>query len=77
MLLGSTFGLGATPNLAEAYPFLMNNYMRKLIDQRFGRMKTIGRLRKLRHRGSPLIRGSPPSPRRGTTSRGCDACSHL
>ena len=44
---------------------------RKLVEQVFGWMKTVGGLRKLRHRGVASWTGSSPSPPRHITSFGC------
>ena len=79
--------LGITPHVAQKdagsridgrttrHPgYAISQRKRKLIEQVFGWMKTIGGLRKLRHRGGELSIGSSPSPRRPTTWSGCAHC---
>ena len=78
--------LGVTPHIAQHTTnrrsaidarttrhvgYRISQRKRKLVEQGFGWMKTVGGLRKLRHRGGPLVSGSSPSPRRRTTSCGC------
>jgi hypothetical protein len=43
--------------------YAISQRKRKLVEQAFGWLKTIGLLRKLHHRGGPLVDGSSPSRR--------------
>ena len=45
----------ALPHAHARLPYAISQQKRKLVEQSFGWMKTIGGLRKLRHRGGPLV----------------------
>jgi Transposase DDE domain len=54
--------------------YAVSQRKRKLVEQGFGWMKTVGGLRKLRHRGGHLVTWMFTLPRRRTTSFGCAGC---